>query len=216
MRYNGMGWVKRFSWFDAIMLDRPRVVTQDPRTCWAAAFESWADADAAMNNTTNSRDMNQLISDFDRWGMTRNDRLTLRGMRLLASLGMMRMREHHPGRLTPTRISEMLTEFGYLYFAVYGHLINNVRRGHALVCYGVDDSRIYVMDPWARSRIPADPGVTLRAEHRDEGVCRNVADHRAFPVDRAIVQRFSCRTRQVEAYKKAPSYQRTSAPSAPM
>ena len=131
-----------------IILDRPRVVTQDPRTCWAAAFESWADADAAMNGTTNSRDMSQLISDFDRWGMTRNGRLTLGGMRLLASLGMMRMREHHPGRLTPTKFSEMLTEYGYLYLAVYGHLINNVRRGHALVCYGVDDSRIYVMDPW--------------------------------------------------------------------
>lgn len=129
------------------VLDSPREITQSPRTCWAAAFESWTDATATLNGAHNSHTMNQLIYDFDRWHMTRNDRLTNHGTRLLASLGLMKVQEYSPRRLTVQRIGTLLVEHGYLYLLVFGESANGGRAGHAVVCYGATSEKIHVMDP---------------------------------------------------------------------
>jgi hypothetical protein len=128
-----------------IYLDRPPVVTQTAQTCWAAAFESWADANAQLTGTDNQVGRQLLINWFESGnGLTfESGRATPQGMSLMAGLGFMRMLAFRAANVT-TRLLGRLLEEGYLYVVYF-------RRpgtpAHAVVCYGVDDKGIYVMDP---------------------------------------------------------------------
>lgn len=129
-----------------ITLAQPPEVAQDPKTCWAAAYISWAAADSNLHDAPRAHRVEaieDLLVEFDEWGMTQNDRLTMHGLRLLASRGLMNLRRYNAGNLTVERVASLIEEYGYLYLAVYEH----GKTGHALVVYGASSENIMVMDP---------------------------------------------------------------------
>jgi hypothetical protein len=127
------------------MLAEPPVVIQTGHTCWAAAFESWADANASLVGTTNTTSSQRMIDLFGApdGGLTLpSGRATPDGIMLMAGLGMMHLVPLRPRRITIEVLGRALNH-GYLYVIYF-----RVRRpAHAIVVYGVEAGNIYAMDP---------------------------------------------------------------------
>ena len=126
------------------MLAEPPVVVQTAQTCWAAAFESWADATATLQGTTNTLTSQRLIDLFggDSQLTQPTGRATPDGIMLMAGMGLMQLFPFRPSRLTIALLGRAL-DLGYVYVIYFrvGH------PAHAIVLYGVDARSIYVMDP---------------------------------------------------------------------
>ncbi len=126
------------------MLADPPVVTQTAQTCWAAAFESWAEANATLHGVTNTMSSQRLIELFgDDSHLTQpTGRATPDGIMLMAAMGMMRLVPLRPRRISIGVLGRAL-DLGYVYLIYFrvGH------PAHASVLYGVAAQNIYVMDP---------------------------------------------------------------------
>ncbi len=127
-----------------IMLDPPPVVAQTAQTCWAAAFESWADATARLQGTTNNLSSRRLIEMFDgnRHLTYRTGRATPDGIMLMAGMGLMSLVPLRARRVSIEVLGRALDQ-GYVYL-IYFRVHHPA---HAVVLYGVDQQNIYVMDP---------------------------------------------------------------------
>ncbi len=129
-----------------LLLDPPPVITQSAQSCWAAAFESWAEANERVTGIANNIGQRQLIEWFEGNPdlTTEAGRATPQGITLMAGLGLMRLIPFRSPSIT-LRVLGALLEHGYLYISYF-------RRpgapAHAVVCYGVDTDGIYLMDPW--------------------------------------------------------------------
>jgi hypothetical protein len=127
----------------------PPVVTQTAQTCWACACESWLEANERFTGLDNTIGRHDLI----RWlgsgeGLVYEDerrrgRATPEGMTVMAGIGLMQLTPYRARRVSVDRLGREL-EKGYLYLTYFSR---PGRAAHAVVCYGVDGSNIYVMDP---------------------------------------------------------------------
>ncbi len=84
------------------MLAPPPIVTQTAQTCWAAAFESWAEANATLHGVTNTLSSQRLIDLFGgNSQLTQSTgRATPDGIMLMAGMGMMRLVPLRPRRIS--------------------------------------------------------------------------------------------------------------------
>jgi hypothetical protein len=141
-------------------LEPPPVVIQTAQTCWAAAFESWADANARLSGVRNTIGHQQLIAWFadDRSMTYESGRATPNGMMVMAGLGLMHLVPFEATYITIERLGVLL-EAGYLYLTYFR---NPGAPAHAVVCYGVDERNILVMDPWPGRGLTTRPACMVR------------------------------------------------------
>ena len=139
------------------VLSAPPLIVQDPRRCWAAAYDGFTQATAAflhVDVTPGTGD--DLVRRFERARANRaglvdaQGRATHAGVRLMGIIGMMRTRRY-VGRRVRAPVIERLLDDGYIYCAYYWNSRQRGRGGHAVVIYGVDRTHILLMDP-ARGR----------------------------------------------------------------
>ena len=159
-----------------IMLDPPPVIVQTAQTCWAAAFESWHEANAGLSGTSPTIGRHQLIEWFESGeGLTyESGRATPNGMMLMAGLGLMSMYPFDATYITIERLGTLL-ESGYIYLTYFREA---GAPAHAVVCYGVDAEHIYLMDPYpGRGLIerPANYFLTMQQGHVVVGLPLGVA-----------------------------------------
>jgi hypothetical protein len=128
------------------MLDPPPVVHQTAQTCWAASYESWNRA----NGNENSRSSSQMIRMLESMNGSGQDpmttaagRATPEGIDFIASIGLIQFLTPSPSSVTTAVLGELL-HAGYLYLVYYRA---PGAPAHAVVCYGVDQQYIHVMDP---------------------------------------------------------------------
>ena len=128
------------------MLEPPPVVQQSAETCWAASYESWNRANGNENSRSASQ-MVRLLESMNQDGLdpmtTRAGRATPKGIDFLANIGLIQFLTPGPTSVT-TAVLGGLLQAGYLYLA-YFHAPG--APAHAVVCYGVDQQYIHVMDP---------------------------------------------------------------------
>lgn len=146
-----------------IMLAEPPVIVQTAQTCWATAFESWAEANASLSGTPNTLSRHRLIELFegDRRLTMASGRATTDGIMLMAGLGLMNLIPFNARRVSIELLARALDR-GYVYLIYFrtGH------PAHAVVLYGVDTQWIHVMDPMpGRGLVTLDPTYFATLRH---------------------------------------------------
>jgi hypothetical protein len=125
---------------------QPPLVSQEPQSCWAASFVAWQEGTGYLTGTQPSTTQADLIRWLESGSglLYESGRATPNGMSLMAGIGMM--------HLAPVLTRDATIEnFGLMLEAGYLYLVYFRRPGapaHAIVCYGVDEQGILVMDPW--------------------------------------------------------------------
>lgn len=130
-----------------VMLPEPLVTRQAEHTCWAAAAESWVDANRRLNGITATRRITTegLVSMFrDAGFLEARDRLSNEFLgQFTLTLGM-RLTLERPGHVTAQRMAHWLAEDGYVYLIGRrrGHRVS-----HVVVVYGIQANIVYFMEP---------------------------------------------------------------------
>lgn len=146
-----------------LILDRPVVVSQTAQmTCWAAAFNSWAQV-TGLRGAPNEAGLVQLFSGVQN-ALFADNSASERGIRIINQFGFMNSRAISGARLTP-QLLERLLQVGHIYLA-YTPLSNNVSNGHVVVVYGVEAQQVRVMNPDPRIGISTLPFSFLLSRRR--------------------------------------------------
>lgn len=129
-----------------IMHARPPLLEQGPQTCWAASFEAWQVGNSHLTGSQPTVTQARLVEWLESGSglLYESGRATPDGMMLMAGLGMMHLAPIRTRDATIEALGAML-EAGYLYVVYFRR---PATPAHAIVCYGVDEQQIHVMDPW--------------------------------------------------------------------
>jgi hypothetical protein len=139
-----------------IMLPEPRAISQAEHTCWAAAAESWVDANRRLNGITSARPITTegLVNMFRGAGyLEARDRLSDQFWGPFSQVLGMRLTVENPARVTVQRVARWLAEDGYVYLVGRrrGHHVS-----HVVVVFGIQGNVVHFMEPLfgAQRRLP--------------------------------------------------------------
>lgn len=160
-----------------LILSQPNVVLQTAQmTCWAAAFNSWAQA-TGIRNPQSEAQLVHLFRDVNN-ALNGDNSATEAGIRTMNSLGRMSSQAVRGSRLTASFLESQLVN-GHIYLA-FRPLNNTTPAGHVIVVYGVEALLVRVMDPAAGiSTLPL--SFLLSRSHAVVGVPNELVRSRPSP-----------------------------------
>ena len=131
-----------------IHLPPPPVYVQEPARCWSTAFQSWDEATQSAYGHSSHVSADQLQTWLDPGDdfTGPQGRANVRGIRLTANIGFMRMTAMASRLFRPPQALELLQD-GYIYLVFYWATGPQQFGGHAVVIYGADADGFLVMDP---------------------------------------------------------------------